>query len=92
MLFFSKGKAIYIVPADRMNRSAVGTYMNVIRAFLRTNKTKQLKALSLYRDKYVIDATGEAHPYEVDPDTLYRLNPGSNSFEEFYSIGVFANG
>jgi hypothetical protein len=89
MLFFSKGEAIYIIPADRKNRSAIGKYMNVVKALLRTNKSKTLPS---YRGKFVIDVTSEKHPYEADEATLYRLNPGSNAFDEFYSIGIFNNG
>jgi hypothetical protein len=90
MPLFSKGEAVNIIPADRKTRSEIGKYLNAVRAFLRSNKPAKL---AKFKGKSAIDVTGEAHPYETDPNTLYRLNrAGSEAFDEFYSIGIFARG
>jgi hypothetical protein len=46
MLLYSKGEAKSIIPADSKNRSAVGKFMNAVRALLTTNKPDRTSTTS----------------------------------------------
>ena len=64
--------------------SEIGSYMNDVRSFVESNKIHFLK---VWDGKSFRDIKGNRHPFETNPNTLYRLNSaGRNSFDEFYRI------
>lgn len=83
MLVFSQKRELK-VRVEREAASFIGTYMNDVGLFLRSNKEALVKA---WEDKHFFDVKGRRHPFEADPNTLYRLNQaGRNSFDEIYKI------
>lgn len=86
MLVYSNGRAETITVTDRKTARAVGNYMGQVARFLETNDRG---FVSLYTGMSVTDIHGVEHPFETDPNALYRLNQtGSNSFEQIYRIVI----
>lgn len=83
MQVFSQGRAIK-VRVERDAASQIGSYLNDVGLFLNSNNAAFLKA---WKDERFVDVKGRKHPFETDPNTLYRLNQaGRNSFDEIYRI------
>ena len=86
MLLYSGGKEITITVVNRKTASIVGLYMSQVAQFLRTNDPSWL---SLFEGKAVTDINGQRHPFEVDPNQLYKLTTtGMESFESVYRIVI----
>jgi len=85
MLLYSGGRA-EVVTVNRAVSSDIGRYMGVVSRFLSTNDPS---SLYMFDDRGIVDATGRYHPFETDPNTLYRLaHAGTETFEQVYRIVV----
>ena len=83
MLMYSNGEA-RLVTVDRPAASDIGTYMSAANRFLHTNLPTFLQP---FEDRGVTDIRGIYHPFETDPNTLYRLaHSGDETFEQVYRI------
>ena len=83
MLVFSDGRALKM-KVEPEAASLIGSYMNDVGLFLNSNNPAFLKA---WKVAQIVDVKGRKHPFETDPNTLYRLNQaGRNSFDEIYRI------
>jgi hypothetical protein len=83
MLMFSKGEAI-TVTVERREASKIGAYMSQVAGFLTTNDQAYLR---LFEGMGVEDIRRVAHPFETEPNTLYRLaHTGDETFEHVYRI------
>lgn len=83
MLLYTRGRA-RSVQVNRAQASDVGTYFSAVARFLAENDPLILLP---YEDRGVTDIRGAFHPFEIDPNTLYRLsNTGRESFEQVYRI------
>ena len=64
--------------------SRVGTYLNAIDEFLKTN---DVELLAPFAGEAVTDLSGKRHPFETDPNALYELSlTGSGTFEQVYRL------
>jgi hypothetical protein len=85
MLLYSAGEAITVsvTPAEAR---VVGLYMGAVARFLETNNPA---FLAPFRRQTVTDVAGKRHPFETNPNTLYRLDAtGGDTFEDIYRIVV----
>jgi hypothetical protein len=85
MRMFSDGEIIVVTvnPAEATN---IGKYLSAVGHFLNSNDPE---FLTFFERESVIDITGKAHPFETDPNALYRLDAtGGGSFEDIYRIVV----
>jgi hypothetical protein len=81
---YSKGKALTLIVSNEASASEVGRFMSAVGAFLRAGDATLLEP---FVDKSVRDTAGKTHPFETNPNTLYRLAAGGErSFEEIYRI------
>lgn len=86
MLLYSKGKEETVTLPDKKAARGVANYMGQVRRFLETNDRG---FISLYDGMSVTDINGVTHPFETDPNALYRLaSSGSDSFEQIYRIVI----
>lgn len=84
MLIYTGGTAIPITVGKMRQASSVGRYMAAVSKFLRTNDLASLKP---FIGKSVTDIDGKKHPFETNPNTLYRISAsGTESFEQVYRI------
>jgi hypothetical protein len=86
MLLFSGGQQITVtLPSQRSARN-VGKYMAAVGQFVRSN---DLKFLVPFIDRGVTDVAGKRHPFETNPNALYRLTSSTDeAFEQVYRIVV----
>lgn len=85
MKMFSNGEVQQVTVAPDEAR-LVGAYHSAVGQFLNTNDPDHI---AIFDGMYVTDVKGKAHPFETDPNTLYRLSEtGSDSFEDVYRIVV----
>ncbi len=85
MLLYSRGGAITIT-VNLDNAEQIGAYMASVRAFLGSNDPSYL---DFFDGQSVADVTGKKHPFETDPNALYRLaDTGSENFEDVYKIAI----
>jgi hypothetical protein len=83
MLMYSNGAPI-TPTVDRREASKIGAYMSQVGEFLATNNPAYLQ---LFEGSKVEDIRGKSHPFETDPNTLYRLaHTGDETFEQVYRI------
>lgn len=83
MLLYSNGEA-RAVTVGRPAASDIGIYMSAVGRFLETNDRSHIRA---FEGRDVTDVRGVAHPFETDPNTLYRLaHAGDETFEQVYRI------
>ena len=81
---FSKGKALTLIVPDAAAASEVGAFHVSGR---RVSEQGDARLLAPFVDKSVRDTAGKTHPFETNPNTLYRLSAGGErSFEEIYRI------
>ena len=81
---YSKGQALTLIVPNEAAASDVGRFMSAVGAFLGRGDAS---LLAPFVDKYVRDVAGKTHPFETNPNTLYRLAAGGErSFEEIYRI------
>lgn len=85
MLLYSHGEPI-IVSVRPEESERVGRYTSAVGHFLASNDPAFLKP---FEGQSVTDTTGRSHPFETDPNALYRLaETGGGSFEDIYRIVV----
>ena len=61
-----------------------GKFLNAVGKFIKTNDASYLAD---YEGKSVRDAMGKSHPFETDPNELYRLyHSGDEPFEVYYKL------
>jgi hypothetical protein len=86
MLLFSGGREMAITVRGIKAASQVGSYMAAVRQFLRTNKPD---VLAPFVNRGVKDTSGKIHPFETNPNVIYRLSlAGDQAFEQIYRIVV----
>lgn len=84
MTVISGGEERQVTLRDAEQASLNGEHLNAVKAFLGTNDIDLLRP---FEDRTVIDAKGNAHPLETDPNALYRLShAGSEVFHEIYRL------
>jgi hypothetical protein len=82
---FSSGRQLAIT-VNSKSASVIARYMSAVGQFLKTNDPK---FLAEFKGASVKDASGKVHPFETDPNTLYRLSSaGGEPFEEIYRIVI----
>ncbi len=83
---FSKGERLEITVANVSEATLAMRYRSTVGAFLQKpedNKTK----LASFAGQSVHDIAGKEHPFETNPNVLYRLSSaGEHSFEQIYRI------
>jgi hypothetical protein len=84
MLIYSRRKALPITVGDYASASLVGRYMSAVAYFLGHPDRGLLQP---FVGQSVTDISGKQHPFETDPNWLYRLvSAGGESFESVYRI------
>jgi hypothetical protein len=82
---FSRGRAVEVTVLGEP-ASKVGTFMNAVRRFSETN---DYDLVAPFVGQSVTDTAGKAHPFETNPNTLYRLTAaGEGTFEQVYRLVV----
>ncbi|MFX8731697.1 hypothetical protein ABTM48_21420, partial [Acinetobacter baumannii] len=66
---YSNSESIRVLVDDE-NASLLGEYMAGVRKFLRTNRVEHLAPFVALG---VTDIHGRFHPFETDPEELYRI-------------------
>ncbi len=85
MLLYSNGDAIVVTVPDLRSAKIVGAFMSHVGEFLNSNEPA---FLTLFEGQGIADVEGVWHPFETDPEALYRLaHTGSETFEQVYAIG-----
>jgi hypothetical protein len=85
MPLFSRGRAVEVTVAGDA-ASKIGAYMDAVGKFLTSNNRDLLKP---FVGQSVKDTAGKAHPFETNPNALYRLaSAGEATFEQVYRIVV----
>jgi hypothetical protein len=88
MLIYTEGRDLIVVLPDYQSAHLAGKYMSAVGHFLVTNDPS---GLAEFAGQGVRDQGGIFHPFEVHPNTLYRLSEtGPDSFEAVYKIVVAA--
>lgn len=83
---YSRGRTIDVIVPGYAEAVQVGRYMAATSRFQVTNDPL---VLAPYRGDGVRDVRGQFHPFETDPNTLYRLMAaGPEPFELVYRIVV----
>ena len=86
MLIYSRRREVPIVVGDAASASLVGRYMSAVGKFLGQNDRDLLLP---FVGQSVVDIAGKRHPFETDPNWLYRLaSAGGESFEVVYRIVI----
>jgi hypothetical protein len=86
ILIYSDGREKTITVAGYRRARFVGKYLAAVRNFLGSNDVKYLDP---FRDQGAIDVAGKRHPFETNPNTLYRLTSSADeAFEAVYRIIV----
>jgi hypothetical protein len=80
---YSGGQTLRVV-VDDANAAKLGAFMAAVRSFLRSQK---LGLLTPFAGGGVTDTTGQFHPFETDPEELYRLDTkGRAVFHQIYQL------
>jgi hypothetical protein len=86
MLLLSNGQQIRITVPDLATAAQIGRFWNAVKQLLWNNEPEYLEP---FAGKTVTDSAGQTHPFETDPNTIYRLShTGSETFEQVYRIVV----
>lgn len=84
MLVMSQGQARKMRLDGEDQASLNGRFLAAFKRFINSNDSEFLDE---FAGLSVRDAKGKLHPFETDPDTLYRLAAsGSEIFEDIYKI------
>ena len=84
MLVASRGEVQRRDLRDFDQASLNGEHLNAVKKFLNSNDAG---LLAPFVGKSVIDAKGDAHPLETDPNALHRLaSAGSEVFDQVYRL------
>ncbi|MGA8615076.1 MAG: hypothetical protein WB760_26045 [Xanthobacteraceae bacterium] len=85
MPIFSGGRQLAIT-VNSKSATVIARYMSAVGHFLKSNDPK---FLTEFKGASVKDALGKVHPFETDPNALYRLSSaGGEPFEEMYRIVI----
>ena len=68
---YSRGRQIAITVGDAKSASRVGSYMSAVARFLEKSDRSLLQP---FVGQFVSDISGKTHPFETNPNTLYRLS------------------
>jgi hypothetical protein len=86
MTVITGGDSIELTLRDFEQASLNGRHLAAVGAFLRSN---DIDLLRQFEGQSVIDASGQTHPLETDPNALYRLaHAGSEVFHEIYRLNI----
>jgi len=86
MPLYSRGRQLDITVGDSEAASLIGRYMSAVSQFLATNDRALLQP---FAGQVVIDIKGKSHPFETNPNALYRLaSAGGETFEQVYRIVI----
>lgn len=86
MTVITDEEAREITLRDFEQASLNGKHLAAVGEFLRTNDIDRLRP---FEGRAVIDATGQSHPLETNPNALYRLAAaGDEVFHEIYRLNV----
>jgi hypothetical protein len=84
MPLYSRGREIAIIVGDLDTASLIGRYMSAIGQFLTANNRALLMP---FAGQSATDVKGKAHPFETNPNSIYRLaTAGGDLFEQVYRI------
>ena len=79
----SRGQKITVI-VSAADSSKIGRFMGAVRQFLETNDAS---VLAPFVGQSVVDTKGKRHPFETNPNALYRLaDTGGSAFEDVYRI------
>ncbi len=85
MLMYTNAEA-RTVTVGLSEAARVGAYMSGVSRFLETN---DLGLIVVFKGNSVTDVRGAKHPFETNPNTLYRLaHTGDETFEQVYRVIV----
>ena len=80
----SRGREYTIEVPDFTASARAGAYCDAVGVFLNTNDAQHLAP---FIGESLTDTRGKSHPFETDPNTLYRLAAsGLDGFEQVYRI------
>ena len=83
MLLYSRGRDVEVT-VSAAEAAKIGRFMAAVSQFLDTNDAS---LLAPFAGQSVVDAKGKRHPFETDPNVLYRLaDTGGSAFEDVYRI------
>ncbi len=83
MLLYSRGRDVEVV-VRAAEAAKIGRFMGAVSQFLETNDAS---VLAPFAGQSIVDAKGKRHPFETDPNALYRLaDTGGSTFEDVYRI------
>ena len=86
MPLYTDGREIPVTVANRRTAAAVSFFMSSVKTFLVTNDADYL---AIFVGNGVTDINGKLHPFETNPDNLYRLAAsGADPFEQVYRIVI----
>ena len=86
MLIYSGGRAVVITVGTFEHASLLGRYMSAVGTFLKRNDRTLLEP---FVGRSVTDIANTSHPFETNPNRLYRLaHAGGETFEQIYRIVV----
>lgn len=86
MTIISKGQVSKAILPNFDAASVNGEYLSAVRAFLLSNEPSPLR---IFEGRSVVDTAGKSHPFETEPNTLYRLAAaGSELFHNVYRLVI----
>ncbi len=86
MTVITGGDTLELTLRDFEQSSLNGRHLAAVGAFLRSNDIDLIRP---FEGQSVIDASGEAHPLETDPNELYRLaHAGDEVFHQIYRLNT----
>ena len=84
VLIYSRRKRREIVAADYEQSALAGRYWDTAHRFVASN---DIELLTPFIGQAVIDARGQRHPLETDPNSIHRLAAaGGPAFHEIYRL------
>ena len=84
MLIYSRGRELHVILPDYQSANFAGRYMSAVGELLHTNDPAVLEE---FVGQGVSDQDGQFHPFETEPNTLYRLaSTATEPFEAVYRI------
>ena len=78
MVVYERGEIKTVITRSSADRRRIGRYMNDVQKVLRDPK-RNAGLMDKYRDEPIVDADGNEHYLETDPDALEEIN---ESYEE----------
>lgn len=83
VLTFSEGEAKLLVLRDRDQASINGIYLNAVKKYTRSNKYDPIRP---FIGTSIIDAKGNFHLLETDPNTLHELASVQDNYVDIYRL------